>query len=149
MYGARCLFDQLLSAFPDHRSQLHHLKADDTIVNNPHFENGLVKIQCGREGELSVSEKNNLQMFRKAVAGAAGAGAGPLGFADQVLCAAAHEKKQRLSETAYKDTRHVKVDNNNCERLFSLANLINTPVRSSMDPDTLEMFLFFKANKDL
>jgi hypothetical protein len=43
----------------------------------------------------------------------------------------------------------VKVDNNNCERLFSLAKLINTPVRSSMDPDTLEVFLFLKANKDL
>jgi hypothetical protein len=81
-------------------------------------------------------------MFRKAAAGAAGAGAAPLGFADQVLRAAAHAKKQRLSESAYKDTRHVKVDNSNCERLFSLAKLINTPVRSSMDPDTLVMFLF-------
>jgi hypothetical protein len=43
----------------------------------------------------------------------------------------------------------LKVDNNNCERLFSLAKLVNPSVRSSMDPDSLEMFLFLKASKDL
>jgi hypothetical protein len=152
MFGARCLFDELLAEFHVQRASLHHLEAYDSIVNNPDFEMGLVKIQSGREAELSVAEKEAVKIFKKtpaAVAAAAAAAAPVVGFADQVLIAAAQQKKQRLLETEYKDTRHVKVDNNNCERLFSLAKLVNTPQRGNMDPDTLETFLFLKANKDL
>ena len=49
----------------------------------------------------------------------------------------------------YERSDHCGADNNICERLFSTAKLIFSSQRKRMDPDTLDMLLFLKANKFL
>ena len=52
-----------------------------------------------------------------------------------------------LYRSLYRSTLHVSSTSNICERLFSNAKLIMSHLRSHMDPDSLAMLLFLKANK--
>ena len=51
--------------------------------------------------------------------------------------------------SAYRDTRHVHPTTNALERLFSRCKLNMTALRKKMDPDSLDMLMFLKANKEL
>ena len=59
------------------------------------------------------------------------------------------KKRRRIEKSNYRSTEHVSATSNICERLFSAAKLIMTDLRKHMDPDTLNMVLFLKANKNL
>jgi hypothetical protein len=147
----RTLFDGLIETFeryPDRRLRcsLDHLRPDADIVNNPDFESGIVKIQEGRERNLSRNEKNAVKAFKKVDAAAAAADDDQeevLGFADQLLA----NKRQRVS--AYECTDHVLAEANCCERTFSRARLYMSHLRAHMDPTSLEELLFLYFNKDL
>ena len=45
------------------RDKLVALKANSTIVKHPHFENGIVKIQGGKEETMSTAEKAACRIF--------------------------------------------------------------------------------------
>jgi hypothetical protein len=56
LYEARKLFDRLLDDFGN-KYPLSQLKATSPLVNNPHFENGIIKVQSGSEDRLTRAEK--------------------------------------------------------------------------------------------
>lgn len=142
---ARVLFDSLLAAYPAKADALRpYLAADAPIVNNPDFENALVKIQGGKESELTENEKYSVRIFKKRGAPPTVPEVRQLSFAERHS-----NKRQRTDVSAYRCTLHCKIDNNNCERLFSTAKYVMSPQRRCMDPDTLERLLFLKLNSEL
>ena len=73
----------------------------------------------------------------------------PLSFAERSRLAFKEENASRETVSKYESTEHCGADNNICERLFSTAKLIFSALRKRMDPDTLDMLLFLKANRYL
>ena len=72
-----------------------------------------------------------------------------LGFADAVIAEAERELKRRRVHTVadgYVSTIHVLSQSNLCERLFSLAKLVMSDRRQSMNPTTLNNLLLLKLN---
>ena len=136
------------------------------IINNKHFENGVVKLQSGLESSLSPAEKSALKMFLKPVPAGQGGG--------RAVPAPAPAPGSTSTSTSttivcLKITSHIsggKGVSGSClkvwvywalwsrqqymwERLFSAAKLIFSSLRKRMDPDTLDMLLFLKANRFL
>ena len=161
---ARKLFDDLIDAHSTDDRELIHLSEDAAIVNNRHFENGVVKLQSGKESSLTYTEKAAIKMFLKPVPVVQGGGRvapipaphipapaapSPLSFAERSRLAFEEEKDSREAVSKYESTEHCGADNNICERLFSTAKLIFSALRKRMDPDTLDMLLFLKANRYL
>lgn len=159
---ARQYFDDLYDAHSTDDRELIHLSENAAIINNRHFENGVVKLQSGNESSLSPAEKSALKMFLKHVpAGQGGGRAVPapapaqaqalsqLTFAQRSHHTFEEERASREAASKYESTEHCGADNNICERLFSAAKLIFSSLRKRMDPDTLDMLLFLKANRFL
>ena len=103
-------------------------------MNNPDFENGIVKIQQG--GRLSRAEEGAVEMFKNA----------PVDGAGVAVSHADKYKKQRTSD--YIPTEHVLVDANICERSFSRARQFMHYLRAHMAPESLELLLFLYCNKE-
>jgi hypothetical protein len=155
LYEARKLFDRLLDDFGN-KYPLSQLKATSPLVNNPHFENGIIKIQSGSEDRLTRAEKEAVSMYLKPALGAAHAeekeGEPPAqeeAYADRVLTAAQQDKRQRTDTTKYRTTIHVLPQSNLCELLFSHAKIIMSDRRKHMKPQTLNDVLLLKANRHL
>ena len=55
------------------------------------------------------------------------------------------DKRRKVDFSKYRSTAHVLPQSNLCERLFSLAKLILTDLRQSMNPSTLTDILFLKS----
>ena len=176
MEGVRALFDGLIDKFAQ-RDQvsvsltlfliLHmtlslsqpliqaigsHIKPDSD-VHSPDFENGIVKIQGGVEDALTDAEKRAVKGFfiEDEQIEDEDAQSEDLGFADQLLASSSSRKRARARAmtSAYRDTRHVHPTTNALERLFSRCKLNMTALRKKMDPDSLDMLMFLKANKEL
>ena len=152
VYGARALFDGLLNDFP--QKSLSQLRRNAEIVNNPDFENALVKLQIARESELTAREETAVRKFLKEAAVEETPvdnydDADDVGYAMRILNNAESNKRARTDKSKYRSTQHVTATSNLCERLFSLAKLIMSYLRKHMDPDHLEWLLFLKANKNL
>ena len=176
MEGVRALFDGLIDKFAQ-RDQvsvsltlsliLHmtlslsqpliqaigsHIKPDSD-VHSPDFENGIVKIQGGVEDALTDAEKRAVKGFliENEQIEDEDAQSEDLGFADQLLASSSSRKRARARAmtSAYRDTRHVHPTTNALERLFSRCKLNMTALRKKMDPDSLDMLMFLKANKEL
>jgi hypothetical protein len=151
VYGVRALFDKLIADFPD--KSLAHLRKNAAIVNNIEFENGIVKLQGGKESELTPREKTAVKIFLNQNSAAAvesqedNEADDDEGYATRILNEAEVNKRARIEKSKYRGTLHVASTSNMCERLFSLAKLIMSHLRKSMDPDHLEWLLFLKANK--
>ena len=67
------MFDGLIQEFADYpvrrlRFDLQHLKENSSIVNNPHFETGIVRVQQGVR--LSPQEEEAVKRFKKTADGA-------------------------------------------------------------------------------
>ena len=60
MATARKALDELIVAFPELG---HQIKSNSGIVHSPHFDNGIVKLQLGREFDLSDLEKNAVSIY--------------------------------------------------------------------------------------
>ena len=169
MEGVRALFDGLIDKFAQ-RDQVSvsltlslsqpliqaigsHIKPDSDVVHSPDFENGIVKIQGGVEDALTDAEKRAVKGFliEDEQIEDEDAQSEDLGFADQLLASSSSRKRARARAmtSAYRDTRHVHPTTNALERLFSRCKLNMTALRKKMDPDSLDMLMFLKANKEL
>ena len=152
-YGSRCAFDALLATHDTDERPLDHLHRNSAIVNNRAFENAIVKIQGNAEGDLTNIEKAAVAIFKIPTTAAPVAAATPpppqLSFFQRAQQESELRKRARIEKSSYRSTEHVSATSNICERLFSLAKLIMTHLRKHMDPDTLNMILFLKANKTL
>ncbi len=62
LYECRALFKGLIDSLGDKYS-LSHIKVSSSVVNNPHFEDGIVKIQGGSESDLTNPEKDAVKIF--------------------------------------------------------------------------------------
>ena len=134
---------------------LSQLKADSVLVNNPSFENGIIKIQSGSEDMLTRAEKEAVSLYLKNVLepfdeekdcelqGQAQA------YADRILSEAQQNKRQRADTSKYRTTIHVFPQSNLCERLFSHAKIIMADRRKHMKPKTLNDVLLLKANRHM
>ena len=71
------------------------------------------------------------------------------GYAERILDEAHKEKRRKVDSSKCRSTIHVLPQSNLCERLFSLAKLILTDLRQSMNPSTLNDILFLKSNRHL
>jgi len=71
---ARNHFDLLIAAYSTDDRELIHLSENAAIVNNRHFENGVVKLQSGKESLLTNAEKAAIKMFLKPVPAVQGGG---------------------------------------------------------------------------
>jgi len=113
------------------------------LINNPAFENGIIKLQSGREAELTRLEATPGNQEEEEDEET------DVGYAERVLLNANRAKKQRNDVSKYRSTRHVISQSNLCERLFSLAKLIMSDRRKSMHPKTLNNVLLLRANRHL
>ena len=116
LFQSRKLFTRLIGDIPEMAS---HLAPKADIVESPHFEAAVEKVQGGKERELTSLEKNALRPFLR----------NPAAFDD--------------------DLSHITSTNNDLERLFSRAKIVMCPHRKSMKPWRLEMLLFLRMNKHL
>ena len=112
-----------------------------------------LKIQGGVEDALTDAEKRAVKGFliEDEQIEDEDAQSEDLGFADQPLASSSSRKRARARAmtSAYRDTRHVHPTTNALERLFSRCKLNMTALRKKMDPDSLDMLMFLKANKEL
>ena len=137
-------------------SPLSQLKRSSDLVNNPAFENGVIKIQSGEESSLTRHEKEAVSIY---LLPNAGADVGDddeaddsAGYAERILDEAHRDKRRKVGISKlskYRSTAHVLPTSNLCERLFSLAKLILTDLRQNMNPSTLNDILFLKSNRHL
>ena len=93
---------------PDIDSSLSHLRKNGAIVNSPNFENGIVKIQCGNEGSLSVPGIEHPPAAGEEET-----------YAQRFLRTGASASQRRRLNSKYRSTKHVSSQVNLCERLFS------------------------------
>jgi hypothetical protein len=149
LYQARRLFDKLLTDFGAD-SPLSQLKKDSDLVNDPAFENGIIKIQSGEESSLTRHEKEAVSMYllpdSSADVGDDDEADDEAGYAERILDEAHRDKRRKVDSSKYRSTVHVLPQSNLCERLFSLARLNLTDRRQSMNPSTLNNILFLKSN---
>ena len=148
----RTLFDKLVADFGG-QYPLTHIRRDATIINNLNFENGILKILDGREAAMTRVEEIACEIFLKDRDERAEAELAEeeedLGYAASILRTSQQAKRSRGSVSAYRDVRHVSPNTVIVERLFGKAKHIMTPLRRKMDPDSLNMLLFLKANRKL
>ena len=152
-HASRYAFDALLAKHDTVDRRLVHLQRNGAIVNDKAFENAIVKIQGNAEGDLSTHEKAAVAIFKIPTTAAPAAAAEPatpdVSFFQRAQQRSEDKKRKRVEKSSYRSTEHVSATSNICERLFSAAKLIMTDLRKHMDPDTLNMILFLKANKNL
>jgi hypothetical protein len=149
------MFDKLLDDFGHY--PLSQLKTNSALVNNPSFENGVIKIQSGNEDRMTRAEKDAVSRYLKPAVAAAGneekegepVAQQHKAYADRVLSMAHQDKRQRTDTSKYRTTIHVLPQSNLCERLFSHAKIIMSDRRKHMKPQTLNDVLLLKANRQL
>ena len=151
LLDARNLFDGLVEDFGT-KYPLSHLRKDSTIIENPDFEKGVVKILDGRENELTRAEEIAVSIFLKDEVGNESVASSPGQNSDYAAMLLRRENRKRPreeSKSKYRKLRHISPTSSVCEVLFSKARLIMTHLRKIMSPHTLNMLLFLKANKKL
>lgn len=158
LFLCRQLFDGLIrdlgGKYPAFK---RYLTSFSNIVNNPDFENGIIKLQSGKEEDLTVSECAALEIF---LIDKTGQTFDPrnvdsqgeeekLDYAETIRRNAVKSNKRKSNKSLYRSVAHCISTSNVCERLFSLAKLLMCSLRKSMSPSTLNMRLFLKANRNL
>ena len=147
-YEMRGLFDDLVSAHETADRPLHHLHENDNVVNDKAFEKAIVKLQGGKEDQLTTAEKNVVKFFKKPQSAAAEDAAEPeMSFSEKSLLGSQLSKRAHTDKSSYRSVSHVTSTSLICERLFSRAKQIMSHLRSHMDPDSLAMLLFLEVNK--
>ena len=111
------------------------MKENSSIVNNPHFETGIVRVQQGVR--LSPQEEEAVKRFKKTADGA-------------TVVVQSHADKYKKQKTSdYISTEHVLCDSNICERSNSRARLFMHYLRAQhMAPESLELLLFLFCNRE-
>ena len=145
------MLNKLVTQFDNREPEVYncsYIIPNAAVVHSKHFENGIVKIQKGEELLLKPLEKRAVQIFRIGEEAEEQTNEEEeVGFADEALNDAESRKKSTLSKSDYRSTDHFHTITNCVERLFSRCKLNMTSLRKKMDPDSLEMLMFLKANK--
>ncbi|KAE9042569.1 hypothetical protein PR001_g3784 [Phytophthora rubi] len=140
MSAVRRLFDQVVKEYPALKSRLG---ATAQIVNNPHLEQGLVKLQRGEA--LTIAERSACAGFRSTALERAPAQED----GNSSIVKAAFKKKKAPKRSHYVDVAYVPPTSNECERFFSAAKLVLSDVRKSLSPAKLEMLMCLQYNREL
>ena len=72
----------------------------------------------------------------------------PATYASSIRNAVRAEKRLRSESSEYRKTLYVSTTSNICERLNRNAKLVMNYLRRHMDPDTLQLILFLKYNRE-
>ena len=139
MNDVRALFDGLMALHPQMEV---NLSPRAHVVENPDFENAVVKLQRG--DVLSARDKAALQRFKLTSRVAPLEQDDQASFAQQILKKARAEKK---SESYDDILMWLPPTSNAVERFFSTATLVLSPLRQNITPMTLEATLFLKLNR--
>jgi hypothetical protein len=113
---------------------------------NNYFQSGITKIQLKKEGQMNGVERDAVKKFLKPGAIVSSNTNVP---ALSLLQAAAQEVHVNTGESNYVNTDWIDISSDCCERLFSIARLVNHYTRKSMTPESLEICLYLWANKEL
>ncbi|EGZ26798.1 hypothetical protein PHYSODRAFT_255233 [Phytophthora sojae] len=138
--AVRRLFDQVVKEYPALKSRL---AATAPIVNNPHLDLGLVKLQ--REEALTAAEQSACAEFRSTALERAPARED----GNSSIVKAAFKKRKAPRHSQYVDVAYVPPTSNECEHFFSAAKPVLTDVRKSLSPTMLEMLMCLQYNRDL
>jgi hypothetical protein len=140
MSAVRRLFDQVVKEYPALKSRLG---ATAQIVNNPHLEQGLVKLQRGEA--LTIAERSACAGFRSTALERVPA----QDDGNSSIVKAAFKKKKAPKRSHHVDVAYVPPTSNECERFFSAAKLVLSDVRKSLSPAKLEMLMCLQYNREL
>lgn len=149
--AVRNQFDKLIEKYP---TTARHLSANADIIQNKTFEKGIVKLQAGKERELTPGERHEIRGYLKDAAAAEDIESEDSDEDDDAV--KMHLEYERLKEvknvqgmSKYRSTKHIACTTNMVERLFSRARIVMTDLRRSMTPRHLEMLMFLRLNRHL
>ena len=148
----RVLFDCLISDFG--KDFKHYLASNADIVNNEHFENGIVTALTKGIMSLSTQQKEALQrcvisaqdLTKEKDNGDDDEEVEPSNYAVGILIEGRKQHCLDSNLTQYLDFRMIPVTSNIVEQFFSQVKLNMTAMRNSLLPSTLETIMFLKMN---
>ena len=143
MRKVRGYFDDVIVKHPELVSKLG-TRAE--FINNPHFEDGIVKIQNGMEKNLSESERKAVSVLEVSnndiIVIDDDEDMNENDFVDKV-------PNDKIQGNQYVNCDWIPPTSNLCERLFSRSKLVFSERRKSLMPINLEIVLFLKLNRHL
>lgn len=141
--SVRYLFDEVVSEYPSTKSRLC---SSAKIIHDQSFENGLVKLQQGKMGQLSFSEECAVQVFAKKLDPVFDESSSSMD--KSIISRAFKRQKAEVMNlaTGYDDVRYVLPSSNLCERLFSKAGYAINSRRMATLPSNIESQVFLFAN---
>ena len=131
----RFLFNQFISIYPDFAKYLAH---DSHVVQDPIFESAILKLQNGKEDQLTGPETEKVKSFK--TDDAVIEQVDTENFADMLM-------NNRQKRSQYKNTSFLPVTSNAAERLFSVAGYTLNDYRQRLLPSNFEMQIFLFFNK--
>ncbi len=147
LYDVRVLYDEILDLYPFEEFQ-RYLLPNSTIVNNPDFDNGVIKILQGNITTLNQTELNAVYLLKTDVKNHVldneGLKEDAQDFASLCL------KKRRTKEyygQRYMDCKFLLPTSNIVERFFSSVGYAFNESRQALLPINLETQLFLKVNR--
>ena len=138
----RLLFNEIKRKFPDLDGSDKYLSPTARIIRSPNFESGIVKIQDGKEKEMTTDEQLACKNLRKHIVVEEDNPDTCDDFASMIL-----NKKKHTPSTKYADTRFILPTSNILERFFSSAGIASSDFRQRLNPTNLEKQLYLKTNK--
>jgi hAT family C-terminal dimerisation region len=140
---ANYLFQKLIAAFPTHDFS-KYLGRDANIIHDQDFENAIIKIQSGKEDDLTIAEEDSvMSLLKEPVDIHIEPAGGDLPFAQ---CMLKRQKTETSNGSKYINTSFLLPTSVEVERLFSQAGRVFSRFRRSMSPATLEMLMFLSRN---
>jgi hypothetical protein len=124
----------------------HCIQQGAEILEDPHFESGIVKLQAKKVNELTEQEREALQNLRKEFQAN-----GPASLEAVTMNEKIAKRKRDATDTG--NDEHVNVSwvlgsAAEVERLWSVAKCILTETWRQMDPAMFETIIFLKINQE-
>eukprot|EP00171_Calliarthron_tuberculosum_P022099 IDg22099t1 len=148
LHRARFVMDNVMEDYP---TMSKYLAPDASIVKNKVFESAIVKLLCGKERDLSTSEKRAAASCRLPLSRTAERDEteeddiSEMSYFDQI-----EAKRRRLNKRAeFLVPNFLPATSCSAERVFSSAKWVLTDVRKRMSPILFEALLFLKVNRRL
>jgi len=142
----RAFFDTLIQQY-GHLADLSHLTTTHSSVIYPLFEDGIVKIMKGDEDELTAEEAQAVSEFL--LNGPEDEGLeedvnSAENFIEAVKLRIARKKSRK---TRYMNLAWIPATTCEVERLFSVCKHIYSEFRKAMTPETMEILLYLRVNR--
>ena len=141
----RFLFDTIISR---HTEMKKYLSVDARIIHSHVFENAIVKIQDGRQEELSTDELSVVANLTKEtdIQETPDEPTSSSGFNAGDILKKRKLEKETTIKSEYKNTTFLLPTSNILERFFSTAKCAHGDLRQSLVPSNLEIQLFLCIN---